>query len=375
MKILFNSLPAHGHTYPLLPLAIAAKQAGHEISYATWDNFQPTLEKLGFEFIRAGGDMRAAFATAAGTEVRSASQFDKEESSAIARRVFGEVMPRQTIADLRPVVAARRFDLVVYESAAFGGGITARLEGVPAVSHGITKGTALVEALGEFLPPLLAEQEVDFGFTDPYLDIYPASLVEPVAGGPLLDRVPLRPVPFAEGGALPDWVADHPDKLIYLTLGTAFGNPRVLTAAIQGLAATGHRVLVAAGPTVSLADLGDPPSNVTVQPWVPQAELLPHVDLVVHHGGSGTTLGSAAAGVPQLFLPQGADQFDNAETFTGAGAARQLLGDDVNPDAITETASALLTDEAIAKAVATLADEIADMPSPADIAARLPEWA
>jgi hypothetical protein len=52
------------------------------------------------------------------------------------------------------------------------------------------------------------------------------------------------------------------------------------------LAGLDARVVVAAG-RVRPDQLGDVPDNVTVQPWVAQAKLLPHVDVVVHHGGSG----------------------------------------------------------------------------------------
>ena len=49
------------------------------------------------------------------------------------------------------------------------------------------------------------------------------------------------------------------------------------------------------------------------------------VDAVVTHGGAGTTLGALAFGVPLLVLPQGADQYANAERVVAAGAGRQLL--------------------------------------------------
>ncbi|WP_253886503.1 glycosyltransferase [Actinokineospora diospyrosa] len=377
MKILFSSLPAHGHTYPQLPLAIAAKAAGHEITYATWETFHPPLAALGFETVNAGGDMAGAF-----TEViagRDFQELTQEEISGIAMRVFGDILPRAAIADLGALFEHRRFDLVVHESAAIGAAIAAKLAGIPAVGHGISKPVALdhMPALKNLLPDLAAEFGVAFsertGFGSPYLDIYPESLQEPAE---LIDRrVPLRPVAFAEPSELPAIATSGAGKLIYLTLGTAFGNPAVLRAAIDGLAATGNRVVVATGPTVEVAALGEPPANVTVLPWVAQAELLPHVDLVVHHGGSGTTLGSAAAGVKQLFIPQGADQFVNAETFTNAGAARQLLGADVTPEALTEAAKDVLADDSITKVVTALAEEIAAMPSPEEIAKRLPEWA
>jgi UDP:flavonoid glycosyltransferase YjiC (YdhE family) len=115
------------------------------------------------------------------------------------------------------------------------------------------------------------------------------------------------------------------------------------------------------------------PDTVTVLPWVPQADLLPHTDLVAHHGGSGTTLGAVAAGVPQLLLPQGADQFLNAGAVADSGAGKQLI--DADADAITETARILLSDGTIAAAARALAQEIAAMPSPQELAVRLPEWA
>ncbi|MGH3624456.1 MAG: glycosyltransferase [Sciscionella sp.] len=60
-------------------------------------------------------------------------------------------------------------------------------------------------------------------------------------------------------------------------------------------------MVVAAG-RVRPEELGDVPEHVTVHTWVPQAELLPHVDVLIHHGGSGTTLGALSVGAPQLIL-------------------------------------------------------------------------
>ncbi|MFD6068801.1 glycosyltransferase, partial [Amycolatopsis lurida] len=35
MRLIFTSLVSHGHLYPLLPLAVAARDAGHEVLFAT----------------------------------------------------------------------------------------------------------------------------------------------------------------------------------------------------------------------------------------------------------------------------------------------------------------------------------------------------
>ncbi|WP_018684185.1 glycosyltransferase [Actinokineospora enzanensis] len=386
MKILFNSLPSHGHTYPLLPLALAARDQGHEIIYSTWGNFHPPLVALGLDVVHAGADMQAAFGDAMrehrimpGEHVR----LDQDAQNRIATRVFGDVLPRSTVATLRPVLAERRPDLVIYEAGAPGAAIAAAAEGVPAVCHGIGRGTMSNTTFRpqDWLSALAEEVGVEYGGTPgfpggtPYLDIYPLSLQDPEHAAGYVSRIPLRPTAFAEPGELPDWVTEHREKLIYLTLGTAFGSASVLRAAIDGLAATGHRVLVAAGPTVPVDSLGDVPANVTVLPWVPQADLLPHTDLVVHHGGAGTTLGTAAVGVPQLVLPQGADQFVNADAISAHGSGRQLVGPGLTAEAVTAAADGLLADESATKLARSLADEIAAMPTPAEVAERLPEYA
>jgi UDP:flavonoid glycosyltransferase YjiC (YdhE family) len=98
-----------------------------------------------------------------------------------------------------------------------------------------------------------------------------------------------------------------------------------------------------------------------VQTWVPQAELLPHVDVVVHHGGSGTTLGALTVGAPQLILPQGADQFANAYAVGAAGAGLPLLLDELSADAIAEPVRKLLPHGHTGHRAAarTIAEEIA----------------
>jgi UDP:flavonoid glycosyltransferase YjiC (YdhE family) len=82
-------------------------------------------------------------------------------------------------------------------------------------------------------------------------------------------------------------------------------------------------------------------------------------------------LGAFAAGLPQLLLPQGADQFTNAEVVLEAGAGARLLADEFSSDAITDTAKALLDNENARASAKRLADEIAAMPSPDEVVARI----
>lgn len=371
---MFTSLGSHGHLYPLLPLAVAAREAGHEVVFATGEAFLPSLRKAGLETVATDIDIHSGFAEVIG----ESGPPSPEDLPKVIAKVFGDALPRKAVAQLTPILEADRPDLVIYEAGNPGGGFAARLAGIPALAHGFGR-VSISEMTAEISKPLLgyaAELGIElagpFSVGDPYIDICPESVQSPdfMAEN---ERIPLRPVGWNEPGELPAVV--HEDKpLVYLTLGTAFGNVDVLKGAIEGLAKLPVNVLVATGPSVDLELVGGVPSNVHLAAWVPQADLLPHVDLVVHHGGSGTTLGTFGAGVPQLVIPQGADQFTNAEAVVAAGVGTRLLPGELTADAVHAQAKALLSDEAVQAAAKHLAAEVAAMPSPAEIAARLPDY-
>ncbi|GII28139.1 glycosyl transferase [Planotetraspora mira] len=335
MRVLFASLASVGHTYPLIPLAIAARDAGYEVHFA------------------AGEDVHAPLAANGLRPFRPADSFYE---------MYAE--------DLEPELARLRPDLVVHEWGLPGAAIAAHRAGIPGIWHGF--GRLFPEGIGLELPTKNAEAP-----GRPHIDICPPSLQDKdfLAAE---DRLEMRPLPYSAPAALPAWVSRRDSTpLIYLTLGTAFGTPELLIAAIEGLATLNARVVVAAG-RVRPEQLGDLPGNVTVQTWVSQADLLPHIDAVVHHGGSGTTLGALAVGAPQLILPQGADQFANADAISSAGAGLRLLPDEVSANAVAEHARKLLPQQGQAgygDAARAIAEEIARMPSPDEVARRLPEYA
>ncbi len=182
--------------------------------------------------------------------------------------------------------------------------------------------------------------------------------------------VPIRSVAYNEAGAeVPAWLTATPTRpRVYLTLGTvSFGAVEVLGRAIAEIAALAVDVLVTVGPEGDPASLGEVPDNVHVERFVAQSAVLPLIDLIVHHGGTGTVLSALEVGLPQLLLPQGADQFINAEILTAAGAARALPNDAQLPAAIGEAVQELLGDSPERQVATRLRDEIAAMPSPAEV--------
>ncbi|MFC4533047.1 glycosyltransferase [Sphaerisporangium dianthi] len=335
MRVLFASLASVGHTYPLIPLAIAAREAGHEVHFASGEEVHAPLAANGLRPFRPADSFYEVYAE-----------------------------------DLEPELARLKPDLVVHEWGLPGAAIAASRAGIPGIWHGF--GRMIPEGIGLELPTRNAEAP-----GRPHIDICPPSLQDKDFLA-TEDRIALRPVPYSAPSAPPAWDGGRGSgPLVYLTLGTAFGTAQLLSAAIEGLATLGARVVVAAG-RVRPEELGDVPDNVIVRKWVAQAELLPHVDVVVHHGGSGTTLGALTVGAPQLLLPQGADQFANADAVGAAGAGLRLLPDELSADAIAEHARKLLPPHGhtgYRDAARSIAEEIARMPSPDEVARRLPEYA
>ncbi len=72
----------------------------------------------------------------------------------------------------------------------------------------------------------------------------------------------------------------------------------VLRTVIEGLLPLEVPVLVATGPVVDVADLGELPERVVAAAWVAQPEALKRAALVVQHGGAGTTALAAPQACP-----------------------------------------------------------------------------
>jgi UDP:flavonoid glycosyltransferase YjiC (YdhE family) len=108
-----------------------------------------------------------------------------------------------------------------------------------------------------------------------------------------------------------------------------------------------------------------------VERFVPQATLLPHCSAVVHHAGSGTMLGALAHRLPQLAIPQGADNFVNARLLESAGAGLLVPPGEVTAERVRGDVRAILDDARYRASASRVGDEIAGMPSPPQVAASL----
>jgi UDP:flavonoid glycosyltransferase YjiC (YdhE family) len=377
MRTLFVSIGALGHVHPMVPLAIALLERGGLVRWATSADSSVRLGSVGIDAVPAGpafDDIRAEYLVRY-PEARSLAPADRPDHA--FPRLFGEVAAELMLPEV--LAAAREFepDLVVHDQAAFAGSVAAAAVGVPNVTHAFGPLTPRhrVEGAAERLVPLwrgagLEPRPFGGAYDHLYLDIYPASLgTTEMAHVPW--RQPLRPVPFDQ--AADDDATVWPDDgdsrpLVYLTLGTVFRDDDPLRRAATAIAALDVRLLVTVGPTGDPAALGALPSNVRVERYVPQTAVFRHCAAVVSHAGSGTFLAAVGRGIPQLCLPQAADQFLNAAACEAAGVGLTLRPADASATAIASCVRRLLEESRFRDRAASVAAEIARMPSPQEVA-------
>jgi UDP:flavonoid glycosyltransferase YjiC (YdhE family) len=360
MRTVFSALPGYGHVYPMLPLALACVDAGHEVTFATGEPFTGRLPVPTTHCIAPGTTMQEFEQEAVRRNPKPVHRLD------IPATLFGEVAAAHVAAELIRAFQDDRPDLVVYEITNVGAAIAADVHGIPAVAFGLGQWNPF---LLEWHEKAVADQrhrwETPPSLVPAYLDMMPPSLrSSPLPG------IPIRPVPWSESHDIPPLGSGRPR--VYITLGTVvYEMVDVLRRAIVETAEHDVEIIVAVGPEGRPDGLGELPPGVHVERFVSQPEVLRHVDLVVHHGGAGTMLGAFSHGLPQLVLPQGADQFFNAEAIKRLQAGDALLNDEQAPGAISAIVGRLLNDGPERLAAKHVQEEISQMPAPAEVVSTL----
>jgi MGT family glycosyltransferase len=132
-------------------------------------------------------------------------------------------------------------------------------------------------------------------------------------------------------------------KLVYLSLGSlGSADVELMRRLVGELADSPHRFVVSKGPQHELFDLA---GNMTGAEFLPQASILPRVDLVVTHGGNNTVTESFFFGKPMVVLPLFWDQYDNAQRVQELGFGVRLDTYGHEPDDLRGAIDTLLGDE------------------------------
>lgn len=379
MRVLCSTTPMEGTFGPFAALGRALVEAGHDVLVASGSDLQARIAAEGLTGAVAGPTaMEGAMAALGHPDVQGAPREDRVQFPAV---MFGETFAPRKLPGLRAIGDAFAPDLILHPPTDLAGPLLAAERDVLSACYGFVHPMEppVVAAMGERVAPLWREAGLSPPpgggmFRGVYLDPCPPSLrVGHHVPGRAQD---LRPhIPGRADEQLPEWtrrLGSRPS--VYVTLGTVplFNQPDKFRPLLEGLASEDLELIVTLGQLGDPAALGELPEHVHVERWLPLAPLLEHCRMVVCHGGTGTTLAALTAGLPLVLVPQGADQFTNAASCAAAGVARVLDPASVTAAAVRAAVlDVLAPGSAERRAALRTREEIAAMPSPAEVAALL----
>lgn len=372
MRVLLSFVGGTGHAEPMVPFAGALRDAGHAVAFAGHPRYLPALEARGFLCFEVDGHL--AGAPAERRPLLEPSQLDEDR---VLREHYATEVPRRRVARYLELYDTWVPDLVIRDEVDFAAAVLTEELGIP---HAVV----LVLAAGSFIRPEVVAGPLDHlraerGLRpDPdlaalhrrlVLSPFPPSFRDPASPLPATAHSFRAPLDRSDADCdfLPSWWARLDDRpVVYVTLGTVFATESgdLFARLLTGLGQLPVEVVVTVGPDISPEEFGPQPEHVHVEQWVPQSLLLPHADLVVSHGGSGTVIAALAHGLPQVVIAMGADQMHNAGRVQALGVGRALHPVTTTPAEVRDTVAALLTDDRAQSAAQRMQREITALPGP-----------
>lgn len=335
MRVLLTSLPIRSHLMPVLvPLAEAMRARGHEALIATG----PAMAQLDHVAVLPDLPSPADFG--------ERPRWYPERDGVLDVPLFAEELTVRAAANVLDLARRWQPDVIVRETNEYGGRIAAEVLGIP---H------ALIEIAPHVRIPDLA------GRMDAVRARFGVSGTEPVFTAGLLPRF-WHPVQHAYRVPTDQTTRDDAVSVV-ATFGTnadllMSGSklPRVVAEALG---------LLEVKAVLAIGDAewtGPRPSNVRLEPEVPQQQLLNSAEVFVTHAGYSSVRESLTAGVPMVCLPLFADQPNNAARVEELKAGVSVDVKTLTADVLAERIQHVLRTRAYHDKAENLAAEIADLP-------------
>jgi UDP:flavonoid glycosyltransferase YjiC (YdhE family) len=352
-----------GHVLPLVPLANALRDAGHEVVLATAADGLDAGRKAGAAVhdVEPGLSVGRVFAGPLLRHPVPILRMLRGDGGTDGVGLLFAAMTRRTAGGTLALADQFRPHLVLHEGLSAAGALAAARRGVPSVLvDGLLHDA---RRLHDAVTPNLAGIAHRHGVTALPAPVDALVSAPPSVVGPRRGR-PVRYVPALRHGAVPERLSRSGGRPTILVSRSTVPDPRpdrLMTRVVQAAAgADVDVVLVRPDRAVSRRPL---PANVRTTDWLPFADVLPHVAGIVHHGGAGTTLTALAAGVPQIVVPGAGDRTTHARLIAARGAGLAVPLDRLSPASLEQ----LTGDPALRASAGEVSAEIAAMPHPREL--------
>ncbi|WP_010277185.1 macrolide family glycosyltransferase [Paenibacillus senegalensis] len=358
-KIVFFSIPAHGHTNPTIPVVTELVKQGHRVWYYSFLEFQKKIEEAGAAFIACDECLpeisQKELERKAGKDFAALIEMAADTTMALDPKVCDE------LREIQP-------DCIVSDSMAIWGKLFANKLGIPYIcsttSFAFNQHTAKLMKRGfiEIWRMIAGLRRInkkimqlnDHGYkVDNFVSliqndnetdtiVYTSKEFQPLADT-FSERYAFVGPSIRQTVPVQDDKRDK--KTIYISLGTVLNqNQNFYQNCFKAFANTDYDVVMSVGEKTDISSLGRVPANFIVKNAVDQIAVLQQADVFISHCGMNSTSESLYFGVPMVMFPQHGEQRMIADRVAELGAGVKLKGS--KPNDLAKAAAEVLVNPA-----------------------------
>lgn len=359
-KIIFFSLPVHGHINPSLPLIKELVKNGHYIEYYSTTEFKEKIEATGAIYVSYPQPYKNVDFRIAKNWVVAAHEL----------LINTEHMTKA----LLPVIEGKKWDCIIHDSMAMWGKTIASKTKIPAVC--LTTTFAFNKKMWNLYPRAIIFQHLKFlrypnktialfkiyrklksnynlseesiydvfsnleklnliftsSYFQPYINSFDKTFkfIGPAISSRLDSEDFLKTLPKNK-------------QIIYISLGTIYNDDlSFFKLCLLVFGNTDYTVVVALGHRFNSTELKLIPKNVVVRNYVPQLKILEKASLFITHAGMNSCNESLYFGVPMILIPQMDEQTMNAIRVKQLGAGIVLKKSQLSKKSLQKAAMLVL---------------------------------
>lgn len=340
-KIVFFSIPAHGHTNPTIPVVSELVRNGHEVWYYSFKEFQEKIEGAGAKFIRCDEFLppisQQELNRKAGKDFAALIEMIADTTIALDEKVCSE------LREIQP-------DCIVSDSLCFWGKLFAKKLGIPYICSTTTfafnqyTAKLMKRSIKEILRLIFGMPRINkkiqllqsHGYeVDSFLSViqndnetdtivYTSKQFQPMAET-FSDKFAFIGPSIGQSHEV--LVERKSKKLIYISLGTVLNqNKDFYQNCIQAFADSPFDIVMSVGEKTDIDSLGRIPNNFIVRNHVEQIAILQKADVFITHCGMNSVNESLYFGVPMVLFPLHSEQRIVADRVSELGAGIELSG-------------------------------------------------
>jgi len=383
-KVLFLSIPSHGHMNPMMGLADELVNQGEEVTFFSSEEFKKSIEELGAEFKYYKEDLNIF------QKKEEKPTEDSSKKKPLTGLASALLHPEIFIDDLLKEIQGLKFDYIVFSAAYPYAKLISQILQIPSIASYAVFATKdelfnkktnqeneapkkspfglnleiiekfkkvrrnLIEKYKIEVPENLMDLffnkgDLNIVYTSKYfiknINNYDDSFI--FIGPPVYKKKYNVDFPFEKITG---------KKVIYISLGTIFSNhsKELNDLFFEAFAHTDYIVVMAAH-KVNFTQM-EIPENFIIRDYVPQLEILKHSNVAITHAGMNSIGDLLYHKIPFISIPLGADQFFLANRAEELGATIVLDLNTITPEIIRNAVKTITTDSGYAENISKISN-------------------